>query len=495
MNPHSGTKPLGKPTGKKRALLVIGGIAAAFAVVVLSLALLVDMKGYQSRLESAASKALGLDVRILGDMDLELFPPVGLSITDLEIARAGEDVLRVERMRAYLKIFPLLLGRVRFRGLEFVRPVLSIRRTTGGPFDFERYVYRPLQAAGEILPGGLDHIDEISVSGGNGSYAGRDSAFRAEAEGLDLTIRDIAFQGNPGEDPFRNASFSGTGKIARAAAAGAEVLDISFEMTGKNGNYEMNPITLQAFGGTGEGSIWVSLTEPTPLVQVRYSLLGSRVGQIFSASGRKRGLLEGTMALSANLFMKGEYPDEWIGTMTGDVSRKGNDLAVLDFDPDALLSSKCAEKGTALERLGALLLPGPPVTDAARGLSGPETDGETTGEQGMIKTLVSDWAVKNGVFEANDVAFSSKQHRIALKGKIDLPADRFTGITVALVDDRGCARAGRTIEGLFRSPHISDAGPARRKAPPAETAARKTEMAGSGAECEPFYTGSVPPPQ
>ena len=283
--------------------------------------------------------------------------------------------------------------------------------------------------------------------------------------------------------------------VLSLAASTALAQDISFEMTAKNGNYEMNPVTLQAFGGTGEGSIWVSLTEPTPLVQVRYSLSGSRVEQIFAESGRRRGLLEGTMDLSATLFMKGGYPDEWIGTMTGDVSRKGNDLAVLDFDPDALLSSKGAEKGAALERLGALLLPGPPVTDAARGLSGPDTNGETTGEQGMIKTLVSDWAVKNGVFEANDVAFSSKQHRVALKGKIDLPAERFIGITAALVDDRGCATTGRTIEGLFRSPRISDAIPARRNVPPAETPARKTEQAGSGAECEPFYTGSVPPPQ
>ncbi len=62
---------------------------------------------------------------------------------------------------------------------------------------------------------------------------------------------------------------------------------------------EIEPVTLQAFGGTGEGSVRVSLTEPIPLFRVRYSLSGSRVERLLAASGRKRGLLEGAMDLLA----------------------------------------------------------------------------------------------------------------------------------------------------------------------------------------------------
>jgi AsmA protein len=152
--------------GKKRALLVIGGIVAALALAIAAVVLFVDFNRYKPRFETEASKALGLEVRIRGEMNIALFPPPGLTLAGIEVTRNGEDVLRVERMRGGLKILPLFLGRIRFRELEFVRPELSLRRTTSGPFDFERYLYRPLRNAREALPGTFDRIDGISVTEG-----------------------------------------------------------------------------------------------------------------------------------------------------------------------------------------------------------------------------------------------------------------------------------------------------------------------------------------
>ncbi len=484
-----------KAKGKKRALLLIGGIVAALALAVLVFVLLVDIDGKRPRLESEASKALGLTVRIRGEMKIEYFPPFVLSLSDLHVARAGEDVLRVERMRVGLKILPLLWGQVRFRNLGLDRPDLSIQRTATGPFDFERYIFRPLRNAGEALPASFGRIDEISITGGKVSYASLDSTILADVAGLDLTIRDLTFQGIPGEDPFRNVSFTGSGKAERLAVGGAEVTGLSFGIAAKNGNYEMNPSTLQAFGGTGEGNLWVSLTEPTPLVQVLYSLEGSRFEKLFAASGRKQGLLEGKIDLAANLFMKGKNPDELIGTMSGDVSWKGNGLEVPDFDPDALLSVEGEGKEIPVARMGALLLPGPYFTEAARGLSGPEKTGERTGEKGMVKMLVSDWIVKNGVFEAKDVALATKGHRVALAGKIDLPGKQIDNVTIALVDDKGCVRAGQTIRGTFRHPRIEEATAVRKKTLPGETETGKSKEPVPGEECEVFYRGSVPPPE
>lgn len=191
--------------------------------------------------------------------------------------------------------------------------------------------------------------------------------------------------------------------------------------------------------------------------------------------------------------MKGEYPDERIGTMTGDLSRRGNDIAVLDSDPDALLSPKGPGKGIALERTAALLLPGPPFAEAARERWRPDTNGETPGGKGTVRTLVSDWIVGNGVFRARDVA-ATKEHRVALAGRIYLPAGRFDGVPVDLVDDNGCAIAGRTIEEPFRLPRISGASAARGTPPPAKKPTREAKRAGTAETCEPFYTGSVPPP-
>ncbi|MGA6994518.1 MAG: AsmA family protein [Candidatus Deferrimicrobiaceae bacterium] len=477
-----------------RALRVIAGVVTVLVLAVLVLVLFFDIGRYRPRLETEASRVLEMDVQISGEMKIEYFPPFGVSLADIHVSRRGATVVRVERMRAGLKILPLLWGRVRFREVELIRPQLSLLRTGSGPFDFERYLSRPFRAAREALPGNLDSVDRFSVSGGIIFYASRDSSIQAEVDGLELVVRDIAFGEPPGEDLFRTISFSGNVKAARTAVGTWEASDLAWEMTAKNGNYEIHPITLLAFGGTGEGSVWINLSVSAPLVHIRFSQAGSDIGQLFAAAGGKHRLLAGKADLSWNLFMKGEDPDAFVRTMTGDISWKGNDLQVSVFDPDALLSAIRKGKSAPLARMGALLLPGPLFSAAAEGLLGPDTKVEKEGEEGLVATLVSYWTVKDGMFEAEDVALATKGHRVALTGRIDLPGGQFDNITVALVDDRGCARVGQTVQGALPGPRIAETTTAKGKELTGETPPSPGKPV-PGAGCEVFYAGSVPPPQ
>jgi hypothetical protein len=486
---------MAKEKGKNRAWRVIAGLLAVLALAILSLVLFVDIGRYRPGLETGASRVLGLDVKIRGEMKIEYFPPFGVSLGDIDVARRGATVVRVEKMRAGLKILPLLWGQVRIRQVELVRPQLSLLRTGSGPFDSERYLARPFRMAREALPGGLDSLDRFSVSGGIVSYESRDSSIRAEVDGLELVMRDITFGEPPVEDLFRAVSCSGNVKAARTAVGSWEASNLAFDLTAKNGNFEIHPITLQAFGGTGEGSLWINLAVSTPLVNIRFAQTGSDIGQLFMATGGKRGLLAGKADLSWNLFMKGEDPDALARTMTGDISWKGSDLKVRDFDPDALLSAIREGKSAPLARMGALLLPGPLFTAAAEGLFRPDAREGKEGQEGVVDTLESHWTVKNGRFEAEDVALATKGHRVALTGGIDLPGGQFDNITVALVDDRGCARAGQTIQGAFRLPRIAETIAAKGKEPAGETPAGETTEAAPGRECTVFYAGTVPPPQ
>jgi uncharacterized protein involved in outer membrane biogenesis len=466
---------------RKRWLFAIGGIVTALALAVLAVVLLVDVNRYKPQFEAAASKALGLEVRILGDMKIAYLPPPGLTLAYLRAVRGEEDVLRVEKIRIGLKILPLFRGRIRLRELRITGPDLFIRRTSSGPFDYERYLLRPLRSARELLPGTFDSIDSISVTGGKTSYAAKDPADRASLEELDLSVRDIALQTESPDEPFRTISFAGTVKATRMTIGNAEASGIACGISAKDGNYEFDPVTLQAFGGKGEGSVWVYMTEAIPLVQVQYSLPGSRLETLFSAIGRKEAPLEGAVDISANLFMKGENPDAMAETLTGDLSWKGNDLPVPGFDPDALLSASGDRDKISLVRTGLLLLSVPPLAAASGKLAGPDRGMDLGTEKGLVRTLVSSWSVKNGVYEAKDVALATTSHRLALTGRIDMTAGRFEGITVALVDDKGCAISGQTIQGPFQGF--------------VETALVTPKETVPGKACEVFYEGSVPPPE
>ncbi len=481
--------------GKKRALLVIGGILAALAVALAAVVLFIDLDRYKPRLEAAASEALGLEVRIRGNVHLLLFPPIGVAADGLKVARDGNDVLRTERVRVDLNVLPLLLGRIRLRNVEVTRPVLSLRRTSRGPFDFERYLYRPVRYARNALPGTFDRIGRVSVSEGMISYSGRDPAFLVRGEGLDLTIRDIAFQGPPVEELFRNISFTGTVTATGAAIGNTEFSGISFPISASNGNFEISPIAFTAMGGTGGGSVWINLSASIPLVQVRYSLSGADIGRPGESSGRMEDIPGRMMDLSADLFMKGREPDSLARTVTGDISATGRNLALPVLDLDALLSVSGTRNDLPLPQTMALLLSPLPFTPAVGDLSASDNAAGATQGERPIGTLISTWTVKDGMFEAKDVAFSTKEHRIALTGRIDLPGKRFVDITLAPVDDKGCARAVWAVQGPFGHPRITGEQPPMEITPPRKTPAGQQAEPVSEQGCRKFYAGSVPPPE
>lgn len=461
------------------------GLIAALALLAFSLSPLLDLDERRTRIEAAASEAVGMEVRIPGGMRLDFFPPVGVSFTDVHVSRGGTDILRVERVRTGLKLLPLLLGRVRVRNIELTRPELSVRRTGSGPLDFERYILGPLRTARRNVPGNLDRIAGITVSGGTVSYAGADSAFRTEVEGLEVKIRDVAFQPAGGSDPFREVSFAGTAKASRAAVGDAEGRNLSFGITAKNGNYEIRAESLEAFGGAGKGNVWISLAETSPLIQVRLSLEGFRVERLFEAHSPEGAPMSGTMDFFANLFVKGNDPDGMAATMTGDVSWKGSGLTVHAFEPEEVLAVAGQGNGAGMGRFLPILLPGPPFIPSPAEAPGPGSVEAQSEAEGPVETLVSRWSVEKGVFEAQDAALATGAHRVALAGRLDLPGRRYDGVTVALVDAGGCVLAARTIRGPFDAPQTEGA--------PAGD--RAGTSAAPGPSCPVFYSGSVPPPE
>jgi hypothetical protein len=118
------------------------------------------------------------------------------------------------------------------------------------------------------------------------------------------------------------------------------------------------------------------------------------------------------------------------------------------------------------------------------------------GAQGdsQIRTLVSDWSVERGLARAKDVALATPANRVAIKGGIDLVADRFQDMTVALIDAKGCARVQQQIEGTLKKPVVEKPSPIEAIAAPAVRLLKKgAELVGADS-CDVFYAGAVPAP-
>jgi AsmA protein len=117
-------------------------------------------------------------------------------------------------------------------------------------------------------------------------------------------------------------------------------------------------------------------------------------------------------------------------------------------------------------------------------------EGET-----RIPRLVSEWTVRDGVADAGDVAFSTGKNRIALKGKLDLVNGRFVDVTVAALDEKGCAKIRQKISGPFGDPRMDKTSVLQSFAEPILGAFGRAGKLLGISSCEPFYTGTVQHPK
>lgn len=90
------------------------------------------------------------------------------------------------------------------------------------------------------------------------------------------------------------------------------------------------------------------------------------------------------------------------------------------IDLDSLLSKIQESQNFPLVDVGAFFLAGPLGTALTKGYDFMGVYKETRGGQGIIKKLVSEWRIKYGIAEAEDVALSTKRNRVAMKGKTGL---------------------------------------------------------------------------
>ena len=118
-----------------------------------------------------------------------------------------------------------------------------------------------------------------------------------------------------------------------------------------------------------------------------------------------------------------------------------------------------------------------------------------SGGRRQIRTLVSDWKVDRGVAQAQDVAMATNKNRVALKGALDFVNERFDGVTLALIDAKGCAKVRQKIRGTFQKPLVEKPSTVTSIAGPVSKLLKEVRDLFPGGECVVFYAGSVASPK
>ncbi|MGB8273936.1 MAG: AsmA family protein [Alphaproteobacteria bacterium] len=470
----------------KIILFAVSGFVALLVFGAAALLLFVDANAYKPRLEATASEALGMEVRVGGRMGIGFFPGLLVTLEDLHIRNRGADVASAKEATLGIDLLPLLQREVRVSKIALKHPKISIERDRDGRLNFAKP-----EAARGTLPA-LD-LEKVSLSDGTLLYADKQSGEGFEAEDCNLDVPRLRLSNRESPDLLKKLSFKAELACGEIRTTDFAASDLKISAEGKNGVFDLKPVTMRVFGALGSGSIQADFSDVVPRYHARFSLPQFRIEEFFKTLAPEK-VAEGAMDFSANLSMQGKTVNEMKQTMEGPISLRGKNLALIGRDLDQQLSRFESSQNFNLVDVGAFFFAGPIGLVVTKGYKFASIF-QGSGGSSEIRTLVSDWEVEHGVAQAQDVAMATNENRIALKGGLDFVNGQFNDVTVALIDAKGCARVQQQIRGSFEKPVVEQPNILESLAGSALGLLKRGRDVLTGGECEVFYAGSVAPPK
>jgi len=186
-------------------LLYIAGLLALALAALFAVPYFVDWNGYRGVFEEEASRVLGREVRVGGDVNVRLLPAPYVSFEKIRIAdptgTTGEPFFRVDSFTMRLSVPPLLKGVIEANEIELKRPVLRLAVDAEGSGNWRSLSMTP--GALPFVPADVT-LQSVKISDGVIAFHGPKGIGFAELDGLNGELKADSIDG-----PF---AFKGTAK-------------------------------------------------------------------------------------------------------------------------------------------------------------------------------------------------------------------------------------------------------------------------------------------
>jgi AsmA protein len=469
---------------KKKVLFILGGGAVALVLAVVVFALIFDINSYKFRIETAASEAIGLDVIINGKMGLSFFP-FGVSAKDIHVANKGGEIMSLKNLKLGAKLMPLLKKQLKVTSCELVKPAVTIVKDADGKYNFESTEKKSTDGQ----PAAAFSLNKLTLSKGVLAYLDKKTGEKTEIKDCDLAIKDLLVVDTSGEI-IKNIAFTGNMDCKEVRKKDLKIENVKSPIKVEKGIIYLTPLTMDIFGSNAEGNITADESEIDAVYKVKLKILKLDFVKFQESFGVKQ-VIGGKGDLYASLTIKEKGSRNLISGMDGTISLRGDDLVIYTMDLDKVLSSYETSQKFNLVDLGAFFIAGPLGNVALKGYRYGDVYNQTQGGQGTIIQFISHWGVRDGVADAIDCALATQHNRVALKGKLDFVSERYNDVTVALLDNNGCAKFKQSISGPFGSPNVGTVSAVGSLASPIFDLYRKVNQFVQGGKCDVFYNGAV----
>jgi uncharacterized protein involved in outer membrane biogenesis len=268
--------------------------------------------------------------------------------------------------------------------------------------------------------------------------------------------------------------------------------DLKFSADARHGVLELTSLTARAFDAPGTGRFQADFSGATPSYRLECAFKQLPIEAFFKALSLQP-TATGRVDFAATLSMQGPTGKALRQTLAGRVTLRGRNATLSGHNLDEALSRFESSQRFSLVDAGAVLLVGPLGLVLSKGYDFASLS-RSAGGSSSIRSLVSDWRVERGVAHAEDVAMATQKYRIALHGALDFVQQRFDGVSLALVDAKGCVTVQQQVRGSFQQPVVDQPSLLRSLAGPALSLLRQGRELLPGPGCEVFYAGAVAAP-
>lgn len=173
------------------AVFIITVVGALFAIPYF-----VDWNSYRSVFEEEASRVVGREVQVDGDVTLHLLPIPSFRLEKVRIADASgtltEPFFRTESLSIKLSIPPMVRGIVEANEIEFQRPMLRLALDKKDGWNWQGFAQALGSAA--YMPANVT-LTSLKISNGVLALHGPDGAERMRLEGLNGELSAPALEG------------------------------------------------------------------------------------------------------------------------------------------------------------------------------------------------------------------------------------------------------------------------------------------------------------
>lgn len=470
------------PKSMKFILYAAVGLLGLLVLVAVIAGRFIDANALRPRLEAAASHASGMQVQIEGDVHIDFFPGLSVTVNRVQVRNRGIPLAKAEQAKLGIELVSLLKKRPRVQSVALARPMLSIERDHQGLFNYEK------TAKPKGVPRTLN-LTNLSTQGGTILYIDKQSGHKIEADECDVEASRLRLSGESGVDLMKNIDVNAKLECARVRSEKIAITDLNATLQGAKGHYDLRPVSMQVFGGHGAAEVKADFSREYPHWQAHYHLKRFHVEKLLEVIQPKYAV-KGVLDFSAQLSANGKSWKSLQETAAGKVSLHGKELSLVGRDLDLELARYDSTQKFNLVDAGALFFAGPIGIAITKGYDFSKLfrgKGGTT----PIREMVSLWRVEHGVAEAEDVAIATRENYLALQGGLDFVNKRFDYVTVALVDARGCTRIRQKIRGRFRKPVVEKPNIIQAVTAPVRKLLEKTKEVFTGPHCELFYKGAL----